>query len=574
MPWIERVRTEQPLDAGVGIDLSNKFGAAFVTGVFGNLGIGISATGKLTTVSAGAENDGRLISFSGAGGNKVDIGPVVLASTSGMSIAAMSKKTTGHAFNSPIFDNKGFADWANSPGFAFVVRPDGGLLFYIATSETYSTTNLFNDAKFHTSSAIWKPGVSQDIYVDGVKPSYTSSAIAGSYTNTTTQLKLGTYYDLSGGRSGAQKIAYALLFKVAFSPAEMQELHANPWQLFEKERIFVPLTTGGDIAAITQADGISTAGTLGGAASAASTPTAADGTSTAASIAASATAAAGVTQADGASTAATLVGVASTGSTITQADGSTVASVLAGSATSSAAATQADGVSTVGTLAGSATAASVLSSADGSSSTSTAAGSATSAAALTQADGLSTVSTLTGAGTGIAAFTQADGVSTTGTLTGTGLAAGSSTITPAAGSTTAGAIAGSSTAIAAITQADGTTTAGTLSSSSVSPAVMTAGAGTSTTSTLAGSSIFAAAMTQASGATTASAFAASAVAACVAIAAAGASSAQALAGIPPNTSNLAGIIYEVPEDVRSSIVLADARGFTVLEDVRSTATTI
>ena len=246
MPWIERVRTEQPLDAGVGIDLSNKFGAAFVTGVFGNLGIGISATGKLTTVSAGAENDGRLISFSGAAGNKVDIGPVVLASTSGMSIAAMSKKTTGHASNSPIFDNKGFADWSNSPGFAFVVRPDGGLLFRIATSETYSTTNLFNDAKFHTSSAIWKPGVSQDIYVDGVKPSYTSSAIAGSYTNTTTQLKLGTYYDLSSGRSGAQKIAYALLFKVAFSPAEMQELHANPWQLFEKERIFVPLTTGGD----------------------------------------------------------------------------------------------------------------------------------------------------------------------------------------------------------------------------------------------------------------------------------------------------------------------------------------
>lgn len=247
MPWIERVRTEQPLDAGVGIDLSNKFGAAFVTGVFGNLGIGISATGKLTTVSAGAENDGRLISFSGAAGNKVDIGPVVLASTSGMSIAAMSKKTTGHASASPIFDNKGFADWTNSPGFAFVVRTDGGLLFCIATSETYSTTNLFNDAKFHTSSAIWKPGVSQDIYVDGVKPSYTASAIAGSYTNTTTPLKLGTYYDLAGARSGAQKIAYALLFKVAFSPAEMQELHANPWQLFEKERIWVPAgAAGGD----------------------------------------------------------------------------------------------------------------------------------------------------------------------------------------------------------------------------------------------------------------------------------------------------------------------------------------
>ena len=423
MPWIERVRTEQPLDAGVGIDLSNKFGAAFVTGVFGNLGIGISATGKLTTVSAGAANDGRLISFSGAAGNKVDIGPVVLASTSGMSIAAMSKKTTGHASNSPIFDNKGFADWSNSPGFAFVVRPDGGLLFYIATSETYSTTNLFNDAKFHTSSAIWKPGVSQDIYVDGVKPSYTSSAIAGSYTNTTTQLKLGTYYDLSGGRSGAQKIAYALLFKVAFSPAEMQELHANPWQLFEKERIFVPLTTGGDIAAITQADGISTAGTLGGAASAASTPTAADGTSTAASITASALSAAGITSADGTST----------------------VSTLAGSAVNAAAITQADGVSTAATLTGT--------------------GLADGAAGITPATGTSTTETLAGSSAAVSSFEGAAGASVGETLTGvTGTNVVEAAISPAAGVTTASAFAASATAAAVAIAAAGASAAATLAS--------------------------------------------------------------------------------------------------------------
>ena len=176
-----------------------------------------------------------------------------------------------------------------------------------------------------------------------------------------------------GGAGTNTEVYLALAWDRALSDAELKSISANPWQLFapDSSRIWVPVAAGGD-STITQADGTSTAGSLGGSATAATTPTQASGTSTAASIAASATAAAGVTQADGASTAATLVGVASTGSTITQADGSTVASVLAGSATSSAAATQADGVSTVGTLAGSATAASVLSSADGSSSTSTA----------------------------------------------------------------------------------------------------------------------------------------------------------------------------------------------------------
>lgn len=618
MPWIERVRTEQPLDAGVGIDLSNKFGAAFVTGVFGNLGIGISATGKLTTVSAGAENDGRLISFNNTAGNKVDIGPVVLASTSGMSIAAMSKKTTGHAFTSPIFDNKGFADWTNSPGFAFVVRPDGGLLFYIATSETYSTTNLFNDAKFHTSSAIWKPGVSQDIYVDGVKPSYTSSAIAGSYTNTTTQLKLGTYYDLAGARSGAQKIAYALLFKVAFSPAEMQELHANPWQLFEKERIFVPLTTGGDTAAITQADGTSTAGTLGGAASAASTPTAADGTSTAASIAASAIAAAGVASADGTSTASTLAGSAVNAAAITQADGVSTTSVLGATATATTGGSQADGISAASVLEGVTIAATTPSTADGvstagtlvgvgstagsagitagegTSTTSALTGGASATATVTTATGVSVAAEVVGAGTAFVALTAAGGTTVSGTLAGAGIAptvasiaAGSSSVVAlaagaAASSNTAqadgfsstSALAATATASSDVTLSAGVSSTSTLGASGNAPAEISTAVSTSATSTLGGVATHTATLTGAAGASTASAFAASAVAATIAIAAASVSSARALAGTPPNTAGASGVVHTIDAEDRTSAMSADVRTLTVLfGERRATVTT-
>ena len=577
MPWIERVRTEQPLDAGVGID--EAFAGKLLDGFVG--AAGLTLKGKVITDTANISKAASALGTSRRGAANAGFSfPSDLTSTNSITVVCqfVQYARTGtqllieHSVNGN-FNAGTFLLYTDATAGRLILGTSASSNYdaaYVALPALGSVITVAMRLRFTASSTATDD---LGIWVNGVAPTLTgvtSTSATNNFGNFTT-------YFLSRAASSLQADAaigmYAVLSGFA-SDTDLKSLSINPWQLFEKERIFVPLTTGGDTAAITQADGTSTAGTLGGAASAASAPTAADGTSTAASIAASAIAAAGVASADGTSTASTLAGSAVNAAAITQADGSTVASVLAGSATSSAAATQADGVSTVGTLAGSATAASVLSSADGSSSTSTAAGSATSAAALTQADGLSTVSTLTGAGTGIAAFTQADGVSTTGTLTGTGLAAGSSTITPAAGSTTAGAIAGSSTAIAAITQADGTTTAGTLSSSSVSPAVMTAGAGTSTTSTLAGSSIFAAAMTQASGATTASAFAASAVAACVAIAAAGASSAQALAGIPPNTSNLAGIIYEVPEDVRSSIVLADARGFTVLEDVRSTATTI
>ena len=568
MPWIERVRTEQPLDAGVGIDWANPLTRGMVSALHAPQGGFDAVTGERFAI-VGTEPakvggpSGIATRFSGTNGYYK---PLVHG---GWPLTHFCVFQPQNLTSDQIVMGSGSG--ASAREYVFFIGSSAGDPFWSGgrtdANDSFSAVSAASGAAVGapiTVASVYESSTSRSIFVGNKKVNNTAAVGATSLTGVV--YGCGSTGTPAGSLVG--DIFAGFVWTRGLSDAEILSLNSNPWQIFAKERIWVPAAAGGD-STITQADGTSTASSLGGSATAATTPAAADGTSTAASIAASATAAAAVTQADGASTAATLVGVASTGSTITQADGSTVASVLAGSATSSAAATQADGVSTVGTLAGSATAASVLSSADGSSSTSTAAGSATSAAALTQADGLSTVSTLTGAGTGIAAFTQADGVSTTGTLTGTGLAAGSSTITPAAGSTTAGAIAGSSTAIAAITQADGTTTAGTLSSSSVSPAVMTAGAGTSTTSTLAGSSIFAAAMTQASGATTASAFAASAVAACVAIAAAGASSAQALAGIPPNTSSLAGIVYEIPEDVRSSTVLADARGFTVLEDVRA-----
>lgn len=264
---------------------------------------------------------------------------------------------------------------------------------------------------------------SNQFYVNGVAAT-TTQVVDTSNTGLPTSaapLWLGDDVEFASGKRLNGTIALHLHFARVLTAAEIKSLSANPWQLFTPvaRSIWVPVAAGGD-STITQADGTSTAGSLGGSATAATTPTQASGTSTAASIAASATAAAAVTQADGASTASTLVGVASTGSTITQADGSTVASVLAGSATSSAAATQADGASTAATLTGTGLAdgAAGITPAAGTSAAETLAGSSAAVSGFEGAAGASAVSVLGGASLWEAAFSAAVGVSTCSSLVG------------------------------------------------------------------------------------------------------------------------------------------------------------
>ncbi len=270
---------------------------------------------------------------------------------------------------------------------------------------------------------------SNQFYVNGVAAT-TTQVVDTSNTglpSPAAPLWLGDDVEFASGKRLNGTIALHLHFSRVLTGAEIKSLSANPWQLFApvQRSIWAPAAAGGD-STITKADGTSVASSLGGSATAATTPAGATGTSTAASSAASTTAAAGVTQADGASTASTLGGSAVNAAVITQADAATTASTLTGA----------------GLTAG----ASSITAAAGTSAESTLAGSSVAASDVSAAGGVSTGETLTG-------------------VAGTNIVAGS--ITPASGGTTASDFAASATAAAVAIAAAGASAAATLTSNGV-----------------------------------------------------------------------------------------------------------
>jgi len=259
------------------------------------------------------------------------------------------------------------------------------------------------------------PSGKLDLFIDGVLVASNSATIGN--------LSYARPLVIRSPSNTAKSIAYggAAGFSRALSDFEIKALSDNFWQIFaspSKGKRFAAGAASGT-AAITQADGVSTASTLVGSSVASTTLTAAAGTSTASGITGGATAAAAITDAAGTST----------------------ANTLAGSATVAGAITQADGVSTAETLTG--------------------AGLTAGASSITPAAGTSTASTLAGSSIAESTITQANGVSTAGTLVGTdGIA--SASIIPAAGSSTAADFAASATAAAIAIAAAGASSAATL----------------------------------------------------------------------------------------------------------------
>lgn len=401
MPWIERVRTEQPLDAGVGID--EAFAGKLLDGFVG--AAGLTLKGKVITDTANISKAASALGTSRRGAANAGFSfPSDLTSTNSITVVCqfVQYARTGtqllieHSVN------------GNSNAGTFLLYTDataGRLILGTSASSNYDAAYVALPAlgsvitvamrlRFTASSTATDD---LGIWVNGVAPTLTGVAS----TSATNNFGNFTTYFLSRAASSLQADAaigmYAVLSGFA-SDTDLKSLSINPWQLFEKERIFVPLTTGGDTAAITQADGTSTAGTLGGAASAASAPTAADGTSTAASITSSAVAAAGVTSADGTSTASTLAGSAVNAAAITQADGASTAATLTGTGLADGAAgiTPAAGTSAAETLAGSSAAVSGFEGAAGASAVSVLGGASLWEAAFSAAVGVSTCSSLVG----------------------------------------------------------------------------------------------------------------------------------------------------------------------------------
>ena len=425
MPWIERVRTEQPLDAGVGIDWANPLTRGMVSALHAPQGGFDAVTGERFAI-VGTE-------------------PVKVSGPSG--IATRFSGTNGYykplvhggwpLTHFCVFQPQnltadqvamGSGSGASAREYVFFIGSGVGDPFWSGgrtdANDSFSAVSAASGAAVGspiTVASVYESSASRSIFVGNKKVNNTAAVGATSLTRVV--YGCGSTGTPAGSLVG--DIFAGFVWTRGLSDAEILSLNSNPWQVFEKERIWVPVAAGSS-STITQADGTSTASSLGGSATAATTPAAADGTSTAASIAASATAAAAVTQADGASTASTLGGSAVNAAVITQADAATTASTLTGA----------------GLTAG----ASSITAAAGTSAESTLAGSSVAASDVSAAGGVSTGETLTG-------------------VAGTNIVAGS--ITPASGGTTASDFAASATAAAVAIAAAGASAAATLTSNGV-----------------------------------------------------------------------------------------------------------
>lgn len=424
-------RRSQPQQL-VGLDPSNKYSKRVIDGFFGTSGL--TLRGKVITDSANITKTVRAAGKVRRGAANAGFSfPCDLTGNNGITIVFQyvqySRSGTQVLFEHSVNQNTNAGTFivytdATASKLAFGTSAggnyDAGTVALPALGDVVTVAVRLRFTASVTASDDIK------IWINGVSPAFTSAATtsyAGNFGNYTT-------YFLSRAASSLQADASASMYAVLSgfaSDAELRELSLNPWQLFTPvaRSIWVPVAAGGD-STITQADGTSTASSLGGSATAATTPAAADGTSTAASIAASATAAAAVTQADGASTAITLGGSAVNAAVITQADAATTASTLTGA----------------GLTAG----ASSITAAAGTSAESTLAGSSVAASDVSAAGGVSTGETLTG-------------------VAGTNIVAGS--ITPASGGTTASDFAASATAAAVAIAAAGASAAATLTSNGV-----------------------------------------------------------------------------------------------------------
>jgi len=299
------------------------------------------------------------------------------------------------------------------------------------------------------------------VYID--KGALLSTSLGAGGDTTTAQYIIGSQD--GANRFSSATVSRVFVFDRVLSAVERGQIVDAPWQLFAPRSIWVPVSTaGGGASTITAAAGTSTASTLTGASTAATTPTAAAGAATASTVAASSTAASAITSATGAATASTLTGSAFVAGAMTAAAGVATGETLTASSVAAGAITAAVGVATGSTITGT--------------------GLTAGASAITPAAGTTTAATMAGASTAAATLTAAAGVATGATLVPAATVV-SASMTPAAGTTTAATFAASAVAASVAVAAAGASSAQVMAASSVAAAAITAAAGSSVCGTLA-----------------------------------------------------------------------------------------
>lgn len=368
-----------------------------------------------------------------------------------------------------------------------------------------------------------------EVWVNGAAQTLTPDASA--YLDYTFE-NYSTYFL---GRGGLTYLADATVgmyvaMSGTVSDATMKGVSTNPWQLFENEQVrLLPLVVAGSDATTTQASGVSTAGSLAGAAGTAGVCSAAAGTSTPSGLVGSGTVSTTITQTDGVSTAGLLSGVATSSTSIGQVAGISTAETLTGSSSSFATANSAAGASAASAVSAASSSTSVPDASPGASTAASLAAFALSVSALSVSAGASTTESLAGSTANGSVFTRADGISTASALAAS--AATTTIVSTATGNSSAPGLTGASAAGAAPAATAGATTASVLGGSTSNGSATTQADGVSTAGTLGATAAAAANGAQADGISTASVFVATVSAAATPTTADGASTTSTLVGV-------------------------------------------
>lgn len=266
MPWIERIRNSQPIDAGIGLDGSNPI------------------TRELRLVWRG--------------GNRIDDTMGEVASTVGTITNTLSRHGVGisPALNSYLsFPTAPSLDILGDITCLAIFSPSAVASDTSIVSNAFSNGGTYTPFDFGQNSAklklgragynagnyyrVWAAGTSTltagglytavvtqtggmatapVFYVDGKKDTAASTSIYGGTGagDAQTQFKpvlIGNRDDLATDFSGG--IYLVMVWARALSESEAISISANPWQIFAKERIWVPVAAGGPTYTLTADSG-------------------------------------------------------------------------------------------------------------------------------------------------------------------------------------------------------------------------------------------------------------------------------------------------------------------------------
>lgn len=134
--------------------------------------------------------------------------------------------------NGGLASDKTNENWSGNEGISLNTRSTGGFLFFVGNAATRTDQAFLGDFGWHDIAFTWQAGQYQRIFSDGVEASYEKNSIASSYSQSSENFRLGTYYTETADRSFDGEMEFIVAFNSALSDSERNRIFENPYQFY------------------------------------------------------------------------------------------------------------------------------------------------------------------------------------------------------------------------------------------------------------------------------------------------------------------------------------------------------